>query len=117
MRRKTRAAARRQRHRRVRRRVHGTATRPRLAVFRSVKHVYAQVIDDDSGLTLAAACSLENGMPSGDKSTHAREVGRRIAERAGARSIGSVVFDRGGFQYHGRVAAVASAAREGGLAF
>lgn len=117
MNRNTRTAARRLRHRRLRRRVQGASPRPRLAVFRSSKHIYAQVIDDDSGVTIAMASSLEAGMPAGNKSEHAGEVGRRIAERASARNIQSVVFDRGGFRFHGRVAAVAAAAREGGLVF
>jgi large subunit ribosomal protein L18 len=108
------------RHHRVRKKVHGTAERPRLAVFRSNRHVVAQVIDDRTGQTLAAASSVEkdirSGGPTGNRST-AATVGRLVAERARAAGITAVVFDRGGFLYHGRVAAVADAAREAGLEF
>lgn len=113
----SRAEARRRRHRRVRRRVSGTAQRPRLAVFRSLKHTYAQVIDDERGVTLAAASSGESGMPAAEKSKRALEVGRRVAERAAELDITKAVFDRGGFKFHGRVKAVAQAARKAGLEF
>ena len=95
--------------------------RPRLSVFRSGKHIYAQVIDDLKGLTLAAASSLDEGLKSklktGANKDAATEVGKLIAERAIAAGVKAVVFDRGGYQYHGRVAALATAAREGGLSF
>ena len=109
--------ARRRRHRRVRKQVRGTAERPRLAVFRSNRHLVAQVIDDAAGRTLAAASTLEPGLRSsatGNK-TAAEAVGRLVAERARDAGVTQVVFDRGGFLYHGRVAAVADAARAAGL--
>jgi large subunit ribosomal protein L18 len=114
--------ARQRRHRRVRAKVRGTAQRPRLNVFRSSAHIYAQVIDDLAGHTLVAACDLEEEVRSraGDgatKSARAKTVGQVVAERAKAKGIEMVVFDRGGFLYHGRVRAVAEGAREGGLAF
>jgi large subunit ribosomal protein L18 len=108
------------RHRRIRGRLSGTPVRPRLAVFRSLSHIYAQVIDDEAGHTLVAASSLEpalRGELEGNKTAHARLVGRVVAERARAKGIEAVVFDRGGFLYHGRVAALADAAREAGLKF
>jgi large subunit ribosomal protein L18 len=107
------------RHRRVRKRVTGTAERPRLAVFRSNKHISAQVIDDASGRTLAAASTLEKDLRSGSTGNKqaATTVGRLIGERAQAAGVTQVVFDRGGFLYHGRVAAVADAARDAGLDF
>jgi large subunit ribosomal protein L18 len=109
--------ARIRRHLRVRKKVRGSAERPRLAVFRSNKHVTAQVIDDRSGRTLAAASTTESGLR--DSATGnveaARQVGRLVAERAKAAGVAKVVFDRGGNLYHGRVAAVADAAREAGL--
>ena len=111
--------ARQRRHRRVRKHVRGTPERPRLAVHRSNKHITAQVIDDVAGRTLAAASTVEadlRGRPSGNKGA-AAEIGRRVAERARAAGVTKVVFDRGGFLYHGRIAAVAEAAREGGLEF
>ena len=112
--------ARSRRHFRVRKKVAGTAERPRLAVFRSNKHISAQVIDDRSGRTLAAASTVEKSLRdaggTGNRSA-AASVGRLVAERARAAGVTSVVFDRGGFQYHGRVAAVADAAREAGLEF
>ena len=111
----SRVEARRRRHRRARRRVSGTMARPRLAAFRSLKHTYAQVIDDERGVTLVAASSLEADMPTGDKGKRAFEVGRRIAERAAKVDITKVVFDRGGCKFHGRVKAVAEAARQSGL--
>ena len=104
--------ARIRRHRRVRKRIFGTAERPRLAVFRSNKHIYAQLIDDLSARTIAAA---SDGDTSGDKSAKAKEVGKRLAEQAKTLGIEQVVFDRGGRLYHGRVAALADGAREGGL--
>ena len=112
---KAKRAARLRRHRRVRRRVAGTAERPRLAVFRSYRHIYAQLIDDQAGRTLAAAGSLAGG--EGDKKAAARRVGAELASKAKAAGITSVVFDRGGYQYQGRVRALAEAAREGGLDF
>jgi large subunit ribosomal protein L18 len=119
---KAKRAARLRRHRRVRRRVAGTAERPRLAVFRSNRQIYAQLIDDQAGRTLAAAGSLASGAGSqpagsGDKKAAARRVGAELAGKAKAAGITSVVFDRGGYQYQGRVRALAEAAREGGLDF
>jgi len=118
------AKARRQgrirRHRRVRKKVHGTAGRPRLAVHRSNKHISVQVIDDDSGRTLAAASSTETDQRAagtGGTVAAAERVGALVAERAKAAGVTTVVFDRGGFAYHGRVAAIAEAARNGGLEF
>jgi large subunit ribosomal protein L18 len=110
-------AARRRRHLRVRKKVRGTAERPRLAVFRSNKHVYAQVIDDVGGTTLAAASTMDKEFGDGSKATveAARRVGKLVGERAKRSGISAVVLDRGGFQYHGRVAGVADGAREAGL--
>jgi len=107
------------RHARVRKTVAGTAERPRLAVFRSNRHVVAQVIDDLSGRTVAAASTLEPSLRGGGTSNcgAAAEVGKLVAERAKAAGVEKVVFDRGGFRYHGRVAALADAAREAGLEF
>jgi large subunit ribosomal protein L18 len=108
------------RHRRVRKKIHGTASRPRLAVFRSNKHLSVQLIDDDAGVTLAAASTNEADLRaagSGASVEAAGRVGTLVAERAKAAGIEKVVFDRGGFAYHGRIAAVASAAREAGLEF
>ena len=113
-------AARRRRHYRIRQRVVGTAERPRLNVFRSNDHIYAQVIDDERGHTLAAASTLEasvRGEPGRLTVAKARTVGQLVAERARAQGITMVVFDRGGYRYHGRVAALAQAAREAGLEF
>jgi len=106
-------------HRRIRRKVTGTPERPRLCVFRSVKHIYAQVIDDTQGRTLASADSGGKGdaRASGGNLAGAKAVGRLIAERAKAKGIQKVVFDRGGYLYHGRVKALAEAAREAGLEF
>ena len=111
--------ARIRRHRRVRKNVRGTAERPRLAVFRSNRHIGAQIIDDITGRTLAAASTVETDTVSGGTSNiaAATAVGRLLAERAKAAGIDKVVFDRGGFLYPGRVAAVADAAREAGLEF
>jgi large subunit ribosomal protein L18 len=108
---------RRRRHRRVRGKVHGNAGRPRLCVFRSSKGIYAQVIDDDAGRTLAAASTLALGGDSGTKSERAAEVGKLVAQRAREAGVEKVVFDRGGYLYHGRVKALADGAREGGLEF
>lgn len=108
------------RHRRVRKKVHGTATRPRLAIYRSNKHLTAQVIDDDAGRTLASASTLEadfRKQQSGGNVAAATAVGALVAERAKQAGISAVVFDRGGFLYHGRVAAIAEAARAAGLEF
>jgi large subunit ribosomal protein L18 len=108
------------RHYRVRKKVSGTAERPRLAVFRSNKHITAQVIDDRSGRTVAAASSVEKDLRQAGRTGNkdaASTVGRLVGERARAAGVSRVVFDRGGFLYHGRVAAVADAAREAGLEF
>jgi large subunit ribosomal protein L18 len=109
---------RRRRHYRVRKNVAGTADRPRLAVFRSNRHITAQVIDDRSGVTLAAASTYEAGFDGATGNIDAAtKVGTTLADRAKSAGVERVVFDRGGFLYHGRVAAVADAAREGGLEF
>ncbi|MFF1528141.1 50S ribosomal protein L18 [Cellulomonas sp. NPDC058312] len=110
--------ARKRRHLRLRKKVAGTAARPRLVVTRSNRNLVAQVVDDAVGRTLVSASTLEVDLRAadGDKSAKARRVGELIAERAKAAGIDAVVFDRGGNKYHGRVAAVADAAREGGLA-
>jgi large subunit ribosomal protein L18 len=115
----SRSAARTKRHERIRLRLTGTTGRPRLAVFRSLNQIYAQVIDDSAGRTLASASTLEKGLreTSGTKSEQAKVVGRLIAERAKAAGVDKVVFDRAGFRYHGRVRALADAAREAGLDF
>jgi large subunit ribosomal protein L18 len=110
--------ARLRRHRRVRGKIRGTAERPRLLVFRSNRGIFAQLIDDDAGQTLAAASWM--GLPKsfkGDKTEQAAEVGKRLAEAAKKAGIDAVVFDRGGYLYHGRVKALADGAREGGLTF
>jgi large subunit ribosomal protein L18 len=105
-------------HKRIRKKVNGTPERPRLAVFRSLKHIYAQVIDDHAGRTVAAASSNDKGVEfDGGNIAGAKEVGRLVAERAKAKGVTSVVFDRGGYLYHGRVKALADAAREAGLEF
>ncbi len=104
-------------HTRIRRRVRGTGDRPRLAVFRSVKHIYAQVIDDAQGHTVVAASSNEKDAGTGGNVAGAKSVGKLIAERAKDKGIKLVVFDRGGYLYHGRVKALAEAAREAGLEF
>jgi large subunit ribosomal protein L18 len=108
------------RHRRVRKKIHGTAARPRLAVFRSNKHLSLQVIDDDAGRTLVAASTAEpelRAAGTGSTVAAATRLGQVLAQRATAAGVNQVVFDRGGFLYHGRVAAVAAAAREAGLEF
>ncbi|HVF53056.1 MAG TPA: 50S ribosomal protein L18 [Actinomycetota bacterium] len=104
------------RHRRVRKKVSGTPERPRLAVFRSSRHIYAQVIDDAGGRTLASASSLKDGAGKSPKD-RAKAVGEAVAERAKAAGITAVRFDRGGFVYHGRIQSLAEGAREGGLEF
>jgi large subunit ribosomal protein L18 len=113
--------ARLQRHERIRRNLHGTAERPRLNVFRSLEHIYAQVIDDDLGHTLAAASSvdpdLREQLDGLTKSQQAARVGQLVAQRALAKGLKQVVFDRGGYPYHGRVKALADGARDGGLEF
>ena len=107
------------RHQRVRKKVFGTTERPRLAVFRSEHHIYAQVIDDTKGQTLAAASTLDKDLRNGygGNIDAAKKVGAAVAQRAKEKGIEKVVFDRGGFAYHGRVAGLADAAREGGLEF
>ena len=106
-------------HKRIRAKVGGTAERPRLAVYRSLTHIYAQVIDDRAGVTIAAASSHEkNGKAkNGGNIAGAKEIGKLVAERAKEKGVKSVVFDRGGYLYHGRVKALADAAREAGLEF
>ena len=113
------AVARKRRHTRVRKKATGTASRPRLVVSRSTRHVFVQVVDDTAGTTLASASTMEPELRSfdGDKSAKAKKVGELVAERAKSAGVDSVVFDRGGNKYHGRVAALADGAREGGLAF
>ena len=110
-------AARGRRHLRVRKKVSGTPSRPRLVVSRSARHVYVQVVDDTAGTTLASASTMEADLRSlsGDKTAKARKVGELVAERAKSAGVEAVVFDRGGSKYAGRVAAVAEGAREGGL--
>ncbi len=118
---KSRNAARKKRHLRVRRRLEGTAQRPRLNIFRSSSHIYAQIIDDESGHTLLAASSLDPevrvSLAYGGNTDAARQVGELLARRALDQNIRQVVFDRGGYKYHGRIAALADAAREIGLDF
>ena len=115
---KGKAISRARRHLRVRKKVTGTAVRPRLVVTRSARHMTAQVVDDTVGRTVASASTLEADLRAldGDKTAKARRVGELVAERAKAAGVDAVVFDRGGNKYHGRVAAVADGAREGGLA-
>lgn len=105
------------RHRRLRKRIAGTESRPRLAVYRSLKHISAQVIDDATGNTLVAASSQEKSLKASGNVEGARKVGETVAKRALEKGIKAVVFDRGGFRYHGRVANLADAAREAGLEF
>ncbi len=109
-------SARHKRHARVRGKVSGTSQRPRLCVFRSLNHIYAQVIDDAAGHTMVAASSRDAGV-GGTKAEQAAAVGKLLAQRAREAGIGAVVFDRGGYRYHGRVKALAEGAREGGLVF
>jgi large subunit ribosomal protein L18 len=113
------AVARKRRHTRVRKKVTGTASRPRLVVSRSTRHLFVQVVDDTAGTTLASASTMEADLRSfdGDKSAKAKKVGELLASRAKSAGVEAVVFDRGGNKYHGRVAALAEGAREGGLAF
>ena len=113
----SREAGRIRRHERVREKVRGSAARPRLAVYRSLTHIYAQLIDDDAGATLAAASSLETKDSAAKKADRAKAVGAQLGLRAKAKGISEVVFDRGGYRYHGRVKALADGAREGGLQF
>ena len=115
---KGKAISRARRHLRVRKKVSGTAVRPRLVVTRSARHMVAQVVDDTVGRTVASASTLEADLRAlgADKTAKARRVGELVAERAKAAGVDAVVFDRGGNKYHGRVAAVADGAREGGLA-
>jgi len=111
-------AQRKKRHKRVRGKITGTPERPRLNVFRSGKHIYAQIIDDTNGVTLCSASSLEKDFEgSGSNKEGAQKVGKQVAERAVKSGIENVVFDRGGYIYHGRVKELAEAAREGGLKF
>lgn len=106
-------------HTRIRKKLRGTAVRPRLAVFRSLNHIYAQLIDDENGITLCSASSVEksSGVNNGGNIGAAQEIGRLIAQRAKDKGITGVVFDRGGYIYHGRVKSLADAAREAGLQF
>jgi large subunit ribosomal protein L18 len=115
---KSKSAARGRRHLRVRKKVNGTALRPRMVVSRSSRHVFVQIVDDTVGKTLASASTMESDLRSfdGDKSAKSRKVGELLAERAKAAGVEAVVFDRGGNRYHGRIAAIADGAREGGLA-
>ena len=115
----SRSSSRIKRHERLRLKLAGTQERPRLAIFRSLSHIYAQVIDDNSGSTLAAASSLDASLraATGTKSDDAKAVGKLVAERAKAAGVDRVVFDRAGFKYHGRVRSLAEAAREAGLDF
>lgn len=116
--RKSRQEVRRAIHDRIRKKVRGTAARPRLAVFRSLNHIYAQVIDDEKGVTLCVASTVEKEkVANGGNIEAAKVVGRLIAERAKQQGISSVVFDRGGYIYHGRIKSLAEAARESGLQF
>jgi large subunit ribosomal protein L18 len=118
---KTKEDIRQRLHSRIRKKLAGSTERPRLAVFRSQSHIYAQIIDDEAGRTLCAASSLDQGLRKekkrGSNVAAAKAVGQLIADRAKEKGISAVVFDRGGFQYHGRVRALADAAREGGLKF
>jgi large subunit ribosomal protein L18 len=110
-----RTSARQRRHLRVRKKVEGSAARPRLVVTRSARNTFAQLIDDTAGNTLASASTLEIRGADGDKSAKAKQVGKLLAERAVQAGISAAIFDRGGYAYHGRVAALADGAREGGL--
>ncbi len=104
-------------HARIRQKVHGTTERPRLNVYRSLNHIYAQVINDNQGVTLASASTVTAKLDKGGNIEAAREVGKLIAERAQEKGVKKVVFDRGGYLYHGRIKALADAAREAGLDF
>jgi large subunit ribosomal protein L18 len=114
---KSKSAQRSRRQLRIRKRISGTAVRPRLVVNRSARHVFVQVVDDTKGVTVASASTLEADLRAfdGDKTAKAKRVGELVAERAKAAGVEAVVFDRGGNKYHGRIAAVADGAREGGL--
>ena len=114
---KSKSAARGRRHLRVRKKVSGTALRPRLVVSRSSRHVFVQIVDDTVGKTVASASTMEADLRTfeGDKTAKARKVGELLAERAKSAGVEAVVFDRGGNKYHGRIAAIADGAREGGL--
>lgn len=118
---KTRLEARKRRHRRIRAKIAGTADRPRLNVFRSLNHIYAQVIDDQAGRTLVSASTVDRALAGQldgkNKQEQAAVVGKAVAERAQEAGIETVVFDRGGYVYHGRIEALSKAAREGGLTF
>lgn len=116
---RSRQVVRRAVHSRIRKKVKGTSERPRLAVFRSLNHIYAQVIDDVNGVTLCSASSVEKsaGVGNGGNADAAKSIGKLIADRAKEKGINSVVFDRGGYIYHGRVKSLAEAAREAGLQF
>lgn len=109
------------RRRRIRGKVHGTAQRPRLSIFRSTRHIYAQIIDDDMGAVITSASTMEAQLRGSGKNSGnidaAREVGKLLAERAATKKIATVSFDRGGFKYHGRIKALAEAVRDGGLKF
>jgi large subunit ribosomal protein L18 len=117
----TRGAARKRRHMRVRKKISGTAQVPRLSVFRSLKHIYAQIVDDVAGRTLVSASTLDPDIREQvaglSKTEQAKVVGKRLAEKARAQGLTRVLFDRGGYKYHGRVKALADASREGGLRF
>lgn len=110
-------AMRRRRHIRVRKNIFGSAERPRLVISRSLRNLTAQLVDDNAGITLAYASTMEKEAASGDKTSQAKDAGKRLAERAKAKGINQVIFDRAGRKYHGRVAALADGAREGGLNF
>lgn len=110
-------AMRRRRHIRVRKNIFGSAERPRLVISRSLRNLTAQLVDDNAGVTLAYASTLEKEIARGDKTAQAKDAGKRLAERAKAKGIDQVIFDRAGRKYHGRVAALADGAREGGLNF
>ena len=114
---KSKSASRSRRQLRIRKRIAGTAARPRLVVNRSARHVFVQVVDDSRGVTVASASTMEADLRSmeGDKTAKSKRVGELVAERAKAAGVEAVVFDRGGNRYHGRIAAVADGAREGGL--
>jgi large subunit ribosomal protein L18 len=115
---RSRSAARAKRHLRVRKKVTGSAARPRLTVTRSARHTFAQLVDDGAGVTLAAASTLDDSIRGvdGDKTAKARQVGVLLAQRAADAGVTAVVFDRGGYAYHGRIAALADGVREGGVA-
>ena len=118
---KLKARRRTRRRRGIRKKLHGTSEKPRLAVFRSLKHIYAQIIDDDRGVTICQASTrskeLRDEIGSGGNAEAAKKVGAALAERAKAKSIESVCFDRGGYRFHGRVKSLAEAVREGGVKF